>query len=129
MDTGQVAGVCQLPGQADGSIQAALEMADQPLGGRGGGGEGHEDSFVEGFGADARIPLATIALSAVSYLGQSVAGMPSATYAARALSWSPSTCTRSSRSRSLRKDNRRFPKWKSSAPNGSGRTDTCECSI
>src|SRR5580692_2346537 len=53
---------------------------------------------------------------------------PATAQAARALGCSPSARTTVSRAGLFRNDRRRVPKWYSSAPKPSGRTDTCGCS-
>jgi hypothetical protein len=51
--------------------------------------------------------------------------MPAAAQADRALGWSARDRTTASTVWFFRNDRRRVPKWYSSAPNGSGRIDTC----
>src|SRR5690606_32917517 len=126
--TGQIAGVGELPGQADRRVEALLELLDQP---RHGCGclrlyrccARHGRSS---FGTSMRDAASTP--SACRYGFWSASSIPAARQAARALGCSPSDCTTPTMVRFFRNDSLRVPKWYSRAPNGSGRTATCGCS-
>ena len=108
----EVAGVGELPGQADRGVQAVLELVDQAAadGARGRGGSGRQES------GHASVLLSIIcerarSASAFSYAGRWASVTPQAASVALALGWSASASTTATSVFDLRKESFRLPKW------------------
>src|SRR5207248_11591148 len=95
---GEVAGVGELPGQADRCVEAAGEVLDER--------HGHAHPT-----RSRSMCVSASRAMARSYAPMSDGSIPALVQAARAVGASPRAWTTASRRRSLRNDSRRVPKW------------------
>ena len=119
VDAGQVAGVRELPGEADGGVEAVLELVDE----RSDGGGRRRDRGHATSSRQIVWDAASVA-SADRYRASSCSATPAASHAARADGASANASTTASRVGCFRNDRRRVPKWYTSAPKRSGRMET-----